>query len=133
MALDKLMEQFQKEMELERSLMTEVQDVYALPLDEGITITIRYSPQAGGICFECPLIDCPRNNEELYYTTLLSANLFGQGTKGSVLGLNVDGSVVTLTLVIDYDIEYKEFRDLLEDFINNVDFWREETQVHVAK
>ena len=45
-----------------------------------------------------------------------SAILFGQGTKGAVLGLSEDGSQLTLTQDIDYNAEYKEFRDTLEDF-----------------
>lgn len=132
MALDRLMTQFEKEMELGTPLATEVRGIYALPLDEGLTVTIRELPE-GAISFECSLADCPKTREEEYYSQLLLANLFGQGTKGAVLGLSDDGLHVILTQLIDYEVEFKEFQDLLEDFVNTVDFWREETQTHLQK
>ena len=69
----------------------------------------------------------PKGQQELLFTQALLANLCGQGTKGSLLGLNESGTVLTLSHTIDYDINYKEFRDLVEDFISTIDFWREES------
>lgn len=57
-------------------------------------------------------------------------NLFGQGTHKAVLGLTEDGNMLTLFKVVEYNIDYKQFRDALEDFINSVDFWREEALNH---
>lgn len=131
MALDRLIAQFEKEMELTGSLATEVRGIYALPLDEGVTITIRDLLE-GKIGLECPLIDCPKVREEALYTQMLLANLFGQGTRGAVLGLTEDGKTILLTQVIEYELDFRDFQDLIEDFINAVDFWREEVKLHMS-
>lgn len=122
--LGNFIEQLVKDLELETPLTTEVPGVYSFPLDEGLSILISEIPRGFSLmCFVCP---CPKNNEELFFTQMMLANLFGQGTRGAILGLNPEGTVLTLSLVIDYTFDYKEFRDTLEDFINSVDFWREE-------
>ena len=69
---------------------------------------------------------CPADGQEAFLQQMMLANLFGQGTQHAVLGLTPDGKTLTLSLEIDYNIEYKDFRDLLEDFLNAADFWRSE-------
>lgn len=68
----------------------------------------------------------PRGKEEELYTQMLLANLFGQGTYGAVISLDDDARHIELSRTIDYDVNFKDFKDILEDFINAVDFWREE-------
>lgn len=113
------------EMELgETTLSSGVPGIYTLPLEDGITINMTDIPN--GYIFKCNVGPFPKTKEELFVVQAMLGNLFGQGTKGAVLGLNPDGTILTLTLVVDYPVEYKEFRESLEDFINTMDFWREE-------
>ena len=119
--LEPFIQQLTKEMELEGSLATQMGGVYAMPLEENLVITITDRPP--GFNLSCPLGALPKQNEEACLTRLMLGNLFGQGTKGAVLGLNSEGSLLTLTQTIDYTIKYKDFRDILEDFINTVDYW----------
>lgn len=122
--LDDCMEKLKKEMELTQSLNTDVPGTYSLPLDEGLSIGI--TSMGSGCVFTCNIIACPKQGEEEFYTLALLGDLFGQGTGGATLGLNEDGSLLTLSRGIDYNIEYKDFKDVLEEFINSVDFWRQE-------
>ena len=64
---------------------------------------------------------------------MLHGNLFGIGTRGAVLGASIDGNLLTLSKEVEYTPDYKEFKDLVEDFINMVDYWREEALKSVAK
>jgi hypothetical protein len=57
----------------------------------------------------------------------MGANLLGKETNGNVLGLNEEGDILILTRDVDYDVDYKSFNYILEDFFNQVDFWRQET------
>lgn len=127
MRLENLMSQLEKELELEAGILkTKNYRVYTFPIDEESNIEIRPTPQEG-ILFHCTLANCPQGNEEGFYRELLSANFFGIGTKGAILGLSEDGNQLTLSRLIEYNVEYKEFSDILEDFLNVADFWRQET------
>jgi hypothetical protein len=125
MKLDTYIEQLIKEMELEGGLATQVPGVFAFPLEEDLTIEISDRPP--GFVLSCHLSSLPSTHQEELLTRLMLGNLFGQGTKGAVLGISEDGNVLTLTQVVDYNADYKEFRDILEDFVNTIDVWREET------
>lgn len=125
--LDKFIKSLSKELELEENLLaTEVPGVYALPLEGDLTITMTDKPP--GFALSCVLDSAKKQNEEDFFTRLMLGNLFGQGTKGAILGLNDDASLLTLTQTVDYNIEYKEFRDIVEDFINSADYWRAESK-----
>lgn len=125
--LRRFIEEFSREMELEGSI-PEINGVYTIPLEDKLDITLTEIPQ--GFTLFSTLIKCPIQNKEAFYCKLLHANLFGQGTHGALLGLNDDGTYLTLSRKIDYNIDYKGFKDVVEDFINVVDFWREETLMH---
>lgn len=127
--LEKLIEKLIPDMELDKAtLATEVPGTYALPLDEGLNIII--SEIHNGLCLKCTVAPYPKVREEIFSTQAMLGNLFGQGTRGAILGLTGDGNNLTLTQIIDYNIDYKEFKDSLEDFINSVDFWRDEALNH---
>ena len=121
--LDQFMEKVSKEMELDEPLKAQVPNVYSIPLDEGLAVTIT-SKSTDQYEFTCVLGPCPRGEREAFFTRLLQANLFGHDTFGSVLGMDVEANQLTLTKNIDYHIDYKEFRDIVEDFFNAADYWR---------
>lgn len=122
--LDRFMQQFSKEMELEKPVEADVPGTYVIRLDEELSIILV--ERDNEILLSSTLGPTPKQDEEAFLTQTLLANLFGQGTKGAVLGLNEEGTELKLTLLIDYTVEYKEFRDIMEDFINSIDIWREE-------
>ncbi len=123
--LKKMMELFAKELGIEEGLGTEIPGVYLIPIDEGLNVFVTELP--GGFSMKCSVVDCPKMDVGSYYTYIMGANLLGKETHGNVLGLNEDGEVLTLSRHVDYEVNYKEFSYLLEDFFNQVEFWREET------
>lgn len=106
------------------SLKSEVPGAYALPLEESVIVFISEIPN--GIQLKCKFAPYPKGNTEVFATQAMLANLFGQGTHGAILGMTADGDILTLTQPIEYAIKYKEFKEILEDFINSIDFWRDE-------
>jgi hypothetical protein len=129
--LDTFMQQLMKEMEIEGSLATEVPGVYAIPIAESGSLFITSVPR--GFTLRCQFAFIKPENEETFYTHALQANLFGEGTEGSILGIDSEGKQLILSREIDYNLEYKEFREIIEDFLNSVDFWREEAQAYGTK
>lgn len=129
MKLDLAMQELAKELEIEDSFATEVPGVFAIPLDEELILIVSSLPR-DGISLKCTLTKIPKKGGEEYVTALLRANLFGEGTDGAILGFDENGEYLTLCQEIDYDIDFPAFRNLIEDFMNSIDFWREETETY---
>lgn len=121
--LEKWIAELTKEMGLSVPLPKESENIYLLPVDEGVTVIISELP--GGFSFFCRLSSCPKEEKEEFFTQVMLANLFGQATKRAVLGLDDDCNFLTLSLEAPYH-DYGDFRDQLEDFLNTVDFWIDE-------
>lgn len=124
MKLDQLMKEMGKAFELKEEIPQIAPDTWQVPVEEGVVITLKELP--GGIALSSTIMDAPIGQEEALYEHMLFANLFGQGTQGAILGLDEEGRKLTLSRTIDYDVNYKEFQELFEDFVNSVDFWLEE-------
>lgn len=125
MQLKELIKGLEKEWDLDTPLPVEVPGVYTIPLDAGLSFTIASLPE-GGFRLSSILAPAPQINLETAYQALLLGNLFGQGTKGAILGLNDAGTLLTLSREIEYDVNLNDFNNIVEDFINSMDFWREE-------
>ena len=128
--LDKYIQALIKDLEIEGTLASPIPGVFNFPLEENLNVTI--ADKAPGFSLACNVAPIPKTKEEEFYTRCLLGNLFFQGTKGSVLGISEDGNILTLTQTIEHNADYKEFKDVLEDFINSVDYWREETGRYAA-
>jgi len=126
--IERFMGQLSKDLELPRELSPKSSGIYVLPLEENLHITLNGND--GMIQLSTTLAETPRENQEHFFEKMLNGNLFGQGTYGSTLGLDEEGTHLILQRTIDYNVDYKGFRDILEDFINTIDLWREEVATH---
>lgn len=130
MAIDEYVKTFLKdELEFSGALPPGVPGTYTIPFEEGLAIVVAELPR-GGFALSSFFAPVPKTNLEAFYTHALLGDLLGQGTHGAVVGLNDEATVLTLMREIDYNVTYKDFRDILEDFINSVDFWRAEALNH---
>ncbi len=126
--LDTFMQQLTKELEIEGSLATEVPGVYTIPVNENLSVLISEIPR--GFSITCTMADSPKKNEEEFFSQALLANMFGNGTDGCTLGLTEDGEQLILSRSIDYEVNFQEFTDVIEDFLNAVDLWRQEAKAY---
>lgn len=127
--LQELLEE-KKEGKAPISIPSDIGSQYTLEIDdEEITLI----DQAPGISLYAEIDKIGQNNasdisesSEKLYTTLLRANFMGQATRGASLGLSEDGNRVILSHLIPVIENYKQFRDVVEDFTNAVCFWKKE-------
>lgn len=103
---------------------------YSIPMDEETTIELKEMGQ--GFSLFCKIVAVPEKGKEEFYIHMLHGNLLGQATEGASLGLTEEGNYLTLSYDIDYPVDYNQFKDIVEDFFNVVDFWREEARLHKA-
>lgn len=120
--LDVYMRQLAAELEVEGSLATETLGEYKIPIADNLAVTITATNE--GVAFSSLLAPCPKIKREPFFTHALLGNLFGQGTHGAVLGLRDEGQSVYLSHTLNSGIDYKTFRETLEDFMNSAEYWR---------
>jgi hypothetical protein len=99
---------------------------FYLPLTDDLQITIRGLKQ--GIAFFAKVAAAPIQKKEEAFLYFMAANLLGQGTGNQVLGMDPEEKFLTLSCVIPYEINYKEFKEKIEDFANYLNYWRVEAE-----
>ncbi len=88
----------------------------------GPSIRVEMKPLEEGCLFATEIGACPVDEE--FFTTLMLANLLGQGTGGALLSLDVTGKRVQLTRELPYPLTYAEFQEKLEEFFNYAEYWK---------
>ena len=101
---------------------------FLLPLNQETTILLKELDPGIGYFSRIDLFPTEKREEFVIY--LMKANYLGQGTGGAVIGLDGEEKFLTLSLVLPYEVNYKAFRESLEDFVNYLDFWRDEIKKH---
>src|SRR5690348_5983830 len=90
---------------------------FKLQLGPKMSIFVREIEDEGFILFS-RVAEVPLKKREELFILLMKANFLGQGTGGSSLGMEEDEKFLTLSLAIPYEMNYKAFRDQIEDFAN---------------
>ena len=98
---------------------------FFLPMDER-HIEIKKTENGFVMCAD--LGELPEEEVESFCAHLLYANYLGQGTGSSAIGLGADGKTLALSMSITFDIDYQKFRELMEEFVNYTDYWKEEIE-----
>jgi hypothetical protein len=80
-----------------------------------------------GAHLSAPIAPLPAKEREEFLLKLMKANFLGQGTGGGVLGLKEDESFLTLSLSLPYELNYRAFKDAVEEFVNYLEYWKNET------
>ncbi len=81
-----------------------------------------------GLFFLAQLGSLPLKKREDTLSYLMKANFLGQGTGGYVIGIDSEENLLTLSHKITYDINYKTFKEIVEDFANYLSYWQGEVQ-----
>lgn len=97
---------------------------YLLDLDDGLSV--RYTDLNPGVYLVSTLGPLAQKNRETTLVSLMHLNLFGNGTGGAVIGYDEEINLLTFSQAVAYRVEFEEFKNILEDFINYVDYWRKE-------
>lgn len=102
--------------------------VYKLVLGPKMAISLEEEEE--GFTLFAQIAPLPMQKREELFILLMKANFLGQGTGGSVIGLDKDEKFLTLSSTIPYEVDYKGFKETIEDFANFVDYWRTEVSKH---
>lgn len=108
----------------------EMADYYQLDINDTTLVWVK--DLQPGIYFRSTIAPLPTTNMEDLYLYLSKGNFLGQGTGGSVISLDTNEKFLTLVLNIPYEVNYRIFRDKLEDFVNYLEFWKSEIEKMVT-
>lgn len=123
--IEKFLKELQVEMELDTPFPKKAPGTWAIPLEDNLVVTlIEMEPE--GLDLRCPVGPYPSENEADIIDKMLIDNLFGQGTGDAVLGMDEEGKQIVLARTVLRRIDYQEFKDILEDFLNTAEIWHEE-------
>jgi len=123
--LEQHLKQLQKELELPEPFVSQVPGIWTIPFDETLEI-VATGLKPEGFSLSCTLGQLPDHDQDAFLDHIMLSNLFGQGTEGAVLGIDETEKNIVLTQHFEYDIDYQQFKDILEDFLNSADVWYEE-------
>ena len=126
--LEQHLTQMARDLEMESAPGKDETGMYTLHINPERTIALKELDP--GCLFFARIGPCPDKNQEQMYMYLMRGNFLGQGTGGGVLAIDDNEKFLTLTLTMPYDINYKNFKETLEDFVNFADYWRQELLAH---
>ncbi len=100
---------------------------YCLPINETLSVWVKELDP--GALFKTVISPLSLNlDKETLFSYLMKANYIGQGTGGAIIALDPEEKILTLSLIMPYEVNYRIFRDRLEEFINYLEFWKSELE-----
>lgn len=79
-----------------------------------------------GLSMQAQICEVPKKKTEELFIYLMRANLLGQGTGQSRIGIDFNEKFLTLSLGLPYEFHYQMFKETVEEFINYLIYWRED-------
>lgn len=126
---EEFISQLQKELDLQGPAGSEGEVLFAFALEDNVIAIQDYAP---GFLLSCNLGPIPEDKIDDFFALMLRGNLFGQATRFGVLGLDENGMNVTLSFAEPRKVQYRDFRNAVEDFINVIDYWKTQIKNHPA-
>jgi Tir chaperone family protein CesT len=101
--------------------------------DEGKVFHLHFAPKTEialmdldpGVEMRARLADCPKERREELFIYVMRANLLGQGTGASRIGLDDKEKFLTLSVGLPYEMNYHGFKEAFEEFVNHLVYWRD--------
>lgn len=124
MLLRDYLEKLYAELEIDLKPKQNEKKLFSFRLGDDIQIDLK--DLEPGVAMHSKICPCPQRKKEDLFIFLMRANLLGQGTGGSRIGLDQEEKFLTLSFGLPYEMNYQSFRENLEDFVNYLIYWREE-------
>ena len=122
--LQSFLEVLIRELNLDLTVKPNKEKIFPLRLTKEIEVGLR--DLEPGVSMQAKICPCPVKRREDLFIYLMRANFLGQGTGGSRIGLDPDEKFLTLSLGLPYEMNYRSFKENMEDFVNYLVLLREE-------
>lgn len=105
--------------------------LFLLTIDEETKLT--FIETSSGFKVNSLITETPKDLSEELLILLLKANFLGQGTKGGVIGLSEFETHFLFTKVVDEISSDLEFKEMVEDFVNYLNYWKSRINEELQK
>lgn len=121
--LDPLLEIFCREFSIPALPQKDNKGMYQLPINSSTKVSLQELDP--GVFLFSKLTPLPKATTlEAFFIYLMRANFLGGSTGGSALGIDPKEQFLTLSSTFSHELNYPTFCELLETFLNYLDFWR---------
>ena len=124
--LKQYLQQICQELTINDPLSLSGDGFYCLSFDGMTTVQLKEN-QDLTIFFQADVAPLPKKNVEDFLLLITGAHLFGKETGKAFFGLDGKEENLILSQLSLPRLGYAEFRSELEDYLNYVEAWREET------
>ena len=125
MKIEKLIEMLASELKLSAIPEKDKNGFYQVMINPHLSVVIHELDP--GLFITSKILPVPKEgSKEALFIHLMKANLLRQGTGGGAIGIDEEEIFFTLSLTLPFEVDYKTFHESLEDFLNFIDYWKEE-------
>lgn len=125
MDLDRLVENLASELKLDAIPQKDKKGFYQVKIGGSPTVSLKALEP--GVFMTAQILPIPKEgNKEALYIYLMKANLLHQGTGHGAIGIDPSEKFFTLSYTLPFEVNYRTFHEILEDFLNYIDYWKEE-------
>ena len=123
---EQLLNQLVEELGLLSPLEKDENGYFHLKISGSLEIAIKNT--SPGFLLLAKIAPIPEGAKELSLEYYMEANFLGQGTGNNIIGIDPEEKFLTLSNSIQYDVDYKIFKEIIEAFANYLNHWQEETK-----
>lgn len=126
--LEHLLTELTEKLQLPLNLEKNKEGYYTLTLNEETELLFKdLNP---GFSCKSLIKEIPKEDSlEDLYILLMKANFLGQGTKGAAIAIDDNVKNFIFTLSVPEELQYRLFKDRVEDFVNYLNYWKK-TIIH---
>ncbi len=124
--IEQLIQQLTEELGLPPSSKQDENGLFLLEISESMEISIKTT--SPGFLLQAKIAPVPKQAKESSLEYYMEANFLGQGTGNSVIGIDPEEKFLTLSSAIPYDVDYKNFKEIVEAFANYLNHWQKEAK-----
>lgn len=129
--LDQHIEKFEQEFSKVNFFQKKKEHQYEFSLPPSQSIELKYLDP--GVFLSSPFHEMPKKNLETFFMHLMQGNYLGQGTGRTWISLEPNEKFLTLSMAMPYEVNYVEFKEMLEEFMNYFEFWKAQVEDFIKK
>ena len=114
--------------ELGISPLSEQEDTGCFSLEISDEITVLVKDAAPGFSLRGNICLLPEKSKEALLEFCMEGNFLGQGTGKGIIGVDDEEKYLVLSEHITKDVEYPDFKAIIEDFVNYLSYWQSEAK-----
>jgi hypothetical protein len=130
--LAQYLQQICQELSIEEKPELNSEGYYVVSIDDSLNIRFKEN-QDTTIFLQSLCAPIPKQDAESFFTLIMKAHLFGKETGKSFFGIDGKEENLLISQLLPPRVGYDGFRSELEDYVNQVEFWRDESSVFGQK